>query len=160
MKWLYLIALVLLIAPCSAYGTYGVNVTSDTTVVSSSFLDIYIWALILVIGIFFLVLSNITTKDTGAPLWALLSPFFLFAAAYFSSMLQRVEVIMCFNSNTGRYEILIENLVYHLDWIAIGLFGVLFIFSFINMWYVLTKNPVEKPNRKEIYGNGEDSSRE
>ena len=160
MKWLYLIALVLLISPCSAYGTTGVNVTSDTTVVSSNFLDIYIWALILIVGIFFLVLSNLTSKETGAPIWALLSPFFLFSAAYFSSMLQRVEVIMCFNSNTGQYEILIENFIYHLDWIAVGLFGILFIFSFINMWYILTKKPLERTKRSDLYGDRTSSDTE
>jgi len=158
MKWLRLIALLLLIIPCSAYSS--INVTVDTNVVNSPYLDVWIWVIIVVLGIFFLVLSNLTTKDTGAPLWAIIAPFFTFASAYFSTKLQYINSEIFYDASTNTYRVITEHFVYHLDWIAIGLLGAVFILSFINMWFILTKKPVEKPQRQEILGNGEDNNRE
>lgn len=148
MKWVHLIALLLLIVPC---GASSVNVTVNTSVMDSNYLDVGIWIVILLLGIFFFVLSNLTTKDTGAPLWALIAPFFTFAAMYFSTMLQYVQVTTYYDSGIDTYRSVTEHFIYHLDWIGVGLLGVLFIFSFINTWYILSKSPVEKPQRDEVF---------
>ena len=153
-----LIAILLLVGTCSAYSS--VNVTADTTVVNSPYLEVGIWVIIVGLGVFFFVLSNITTKETGAPIWALLAPFFTFASAYFSTKLQYIMATTYYDTSANTYRVITEHFVYHLDWIATCLLGILFIFSFINMWYILTKAPVERPNRKEIYGSGENNNRE
>lgn len=157
MKLVYLIALMLLIVPC---GASSVDVTVNTSVINSNYLEIGIWIIILLLGVFFLVASNITTKETGAPLWALIAPFFTFAAAYFSTMLQYIQVTTYYDSTADTYRVVTEHFIYHLDWMATGLLGLLFVFSFVNMWYILTKKPIERPTRNEMFGSGESTARE
>jgi hypothetical protein len=149
------ILLAMLCTPCFAISS-NVNVSADTTVVNATGLDIGLWYFITIIGIALFVLSHVTPVES-APIWAILSPFFTFASMYFSTQLQYTYVTTYFDSTTSFYYTALQTFTYHMDWAAVGVLGVMFVFSFLNMWYILTRNPVERPgknlNRSGMYDN-------
>jgi len=122
------------------------NITVDTTVVNSTYLNVEIWMMIFVIGLACMFLSHIPGWDKSNPIWACLSPFFTFATAWFSTSLQYTNTILL-SDNT----IILEHYIYHLDWMATGLLGVVFIFSCLNVAYVLSGRSIQKADRDEIY---------
>jgi hypothetical protein len=146
---LLLFLLILLVCNVSAANA-NVSVMVDTTIVNSTFLDVNIWMLILIIGLVCMFLSHIPGWDKSNPIWACLSPFFTFAAAWFSTSLQYTYT-NAFNLGDGTYGMILEHNIYHLDWIATGLLGIVFIFSCLNVAYVLSGRSIQKPNRDEIH---------
>jgi hypothetical protein len=146
---LFIVVLGLLVGIAGAANA-NVSVAVDTTVVNSTFLDVNIWMLILVIGLITMFLSHIPNWDKTNPIWACLSPFFTFTALWFSTSLQYTYT-NAFNLGGGTYGMILEHNIYHLDWIAVGLLGVVFIFSCLNVAYVLSGRSVQKPSRDEIY---------
>ena len=148
--FLLLILLIILVGTVSAVNT-NVSVTVDTTVVNSPYLDVNVWELILLLGLVTMFLSHIPGWDKTNPIWACLSPFFTFTALWFSNSIQYVHVNDYYNNATGNYNIVLEHFIYHLDWIAVGLLGVVFVFSCINVAYVLSGKSITKPSRDEIY---------
>jgi len=142
-KLLFIISLILMVGISSA-----ANITVDTTVVNSTYLNVEIWMMIFIIGLACMFLSHIPGWDKSNPIWACLSPFFTFAAAWFSTSLQYVNTIILSDDS-----IILEHYIYHLDWMAIGLLGVVFIFSCLNVAYVLSgkSTSVQKPTRDEIH---------
>lgn len=159
MKKTYGILLILLVtfllSPVSAYTAQAtpptVYSTVDTTIVNSPYLDVNIWILILLLGVLFFIMSRTPYFDNGTrAVWALLCPFFTLGAAYFSSMLQYTSTTTFYNQTANTVQVISEHFIYHLDWLAVGLLGILFIFSFINAWAVLMEKPVEKPTKEEF----------
>lgn len=144
-----LLGFVLLIGTvCASSNT--TNVTVDTTVINTPYLDVTIWILMLLLGIMFLVLSHIPSMDRSSAIWAVLAPFFTFTATFFSRTLQYTNTEIFYDS--GTYKVVTEYSIYHLDWLAVGVLGVLFLFSFINVFYVASRKPITKPQAKEVYG--------
>jgi len=145
-KPLFLIPLLLLIQSVSAVPT---NATISTTIIDTQYLDLEIWMLIVLLGFGFLILSNVRAEwNSNAPLWALISPFFLFPAAYFTLQIQTMSYIASMDSS-GVIHMVIQQTVYHPEWLAIVL-GIMFILSVINLFYILTRKAVVKPTRKEL----------
>lgn len=140
-QFLFIISLILIVGISSA-----ANITVDTTVVNSTYLDAGIWMLIFIIGLICMFLSHIPGWDKSNPIWACLAPFFTFAAAWFSTSLQYTNTILLSDDS-----VILEHYIYHLDWMAIGLLGVVFIFSCLNVVYVLSGRSVQKSTRDEIY---------
>ncbi len=138
---LFIISLILIVGVSSA-----ATVTVDTTVVNSTYLNVEIWMMIFIIGLVCMFLSHIPGWDKSNPIWACLSPFFTLAAAWFSTSLQYTNTILL-SDNT----IILEHYIYHLDWAAVGLLGIVFIFSCLNVAYVLSGRSVQKAGREEIH---------
>lgn len=135
----------------------SVNASVDTNVIDSTFLDVDIWVLITVSGWALFVLSQLTTRDTGNAIWACLCPFFTFASAWFSVFLQRTQVDISYDSVNDVYNVLSEHFIFHLDWLAVGLFGIIFIFSVLNWIHVIfvkREGKKEFASREDVYGPG------
>ena len=126
-------------------GVSALPVSVDTTIVNSTYLNVDIWMLILVIGLTCMFISHIPNWDKSAPIWACLSPFFTFAALWFSTSLQYTNTVVLSDNS-----IILEHYIYHLDWMAVGLLGIVFIFSCLNVAYVLSGNSIKKPGKEEI----------
>jgi hypothetical protein len=132
-----------------------VNTSVDTNVIDSTYLDVDIWMLLTVCGWVLFAVSQLTTRQTGNAIWASLCPFFTFASAWFSVFLQRTHVEIFYDSTTGVYNVLSEHFIFHLDWIAVGLFGIIFIFSAINWMHIIfakREGTKEVASREDIYG--------
>ncbi len=154
MKLIGIIFLLALIIPVTSA---TVNATVDTNVIDSTYLDVDIWMLITVAGWLLFALSQLTTRQTGNAIWASLCPFFTFASAWFSVFLQRTQIEINYDSTSGVYNVLSEHFVYHLDWLAVGIFGIIFIFSAINWMHVVfakREGTKEVTSREDIYGPG------
>ena len=134
----FLILILLMVGNVSA-------VTVDTTIVNSTYLDVTIWMMILLLGLICMFLSHIPNWDKTNPIWACLSPFFTFAALWFSTSLQYTNAVVFSNDS-----IVLQHYIYHLDWMAVGLLGIVFIFSCLNVAYVLSGNSIKKPGKEEI----------
>lgn len=146
-KLILLVALVLaLIQPVFA----GIdNTTITTTIIDTQYLDLTIWILIVLLGFGFLILSNIRAEwNKNAALWAIISPFFLFPSAYFALQIQTMSYVPTVDG-AGEVHVAIQQTVYHPEWLALVI-AIMFIFSVINIFYILTRKPVEKPTRKEL----------
>lgn len=155
MRLVFILLSMMILFPTIVSGS--VNASVDTNVIDSTFLDVDIWVLITVSGWALFVLSQLTTRDTGNAIWACLCPFFTFASAWFSVFLQRTQVDISYNSVNGVYNILSEHFVFHLDWLAVGLFGIIFIFSVLNLIHVIfvkREGKKEIASREDIYGPG------
>jgi len=155
MKLIPLLLLSILLIPIVSAAS--VNTSVDTNVIDSTFLDVDIWVLITVSGWALFVLSQLTTRDTGNAIWACLCPFFTFASAWFSVFLQRTQVDISYDSVNGVYNVLSEHFVFHLDWLAVGLFGIIFIFSVLNWIHVIfvkREGKKEFASKEDIYGPG------
>ena len=126
-------------------GVSALPVSVDTTIVNSTYLNVDIWMMVLVLGLVCMFLSHIPGWDKTNPIWACLSPFFTFAALWFSTSLQYTNTVVLSDNS-----IILEHYIYHLDWMAIGLLGIVFIFSCLNVAYVLTGNSIKKPGKDEI----------
>jgi len=126
------------------------NTTMQTTIVDSPYLDINIWMLITLLGLGFMILSNFAKPEQNSALWAIIAPFFLGASAYFTLQLQYMAFVPVADSS-NQVHIFGEIVVFHPIWFALVM-GIVFIFSCINLFYILTKKPIEKPGREEIYG--------
>jgi len=125
------------------------NTTITTTIINTQYLDLTIWILIVLLGFGFLILSNIHASwNANAALWALISPFFLFPAAYFSLQIQTMSYVPTLDAD-GAIHVAIQQTVYHPEWLALVL-AIMFILSVINLFYILTRKAVEKPSRKEL----------
>lgn len=125
------------------------NTTITTTIINTQYLDLTIWILIVLLGFGFLILSNIRASwNANAALWALISPFFLFPAAYFSLQIQTMSYVPTLDAS-GAIHVAIQQTVYHPEWLALVL-AIMFILSVINLFYILTRKAVEKPSRKEL----------
>ena len=125
------------------------NTTISTTIINTQYLDLTIWILIVLLGFGFLILSNIQTEwNKNAALWAIIAPFFLFPAAYFSLQIQTMSYVPTVDSD-GVIHVAIQQTVYHPEWLALVL-GIMFILSVINIFYILTRKAVVKPSRKEL----------
>jgi hypothetical protein len=143
-KQIVLISLLLfLVLPASALTSIS------TSVIETSYLSLDIWIWLVLFGFGFMILSNMTTPEQNNVLWALIAPFFMFPAAYFASMLQEVTKVSNFNTTSNMTDFSISISVYHIDWLAY-LLGLMFIFSFINVLYIATKKPIEKPTQNEL----------
>jgi hypothetical protein len=152
-----LIGIVFLLALIIPVASATVNATVDTNVIDSTYLDVDIWMLITVAGWLLFALSQLTTRQTGNAIWASLCPFFTFASAWFSVFLQRTQIEINYDSTSGVYNVLSEHFVYHLDWLAVGVFGIIFIFSAINWMHVVfakREGAKEVTSREDIYGPG------
>ena len=140
-----IIAWLLFILPVSAATA---NSTIVTTIIDTPYLDYSIWLLILLLGLGFLILSNIAQPNQGSALWALIAPFFLWSAAYFSLMIQTMSYVPTIGTD-GLVYITIQQTVYHPEWLALVL-GIISILSTINVFYILTKKAIQKPTRAEL----------
>jgi hypothetical protein len=120
----------------------------NTSIVNTPYIDINIWYFITIMGLLLMFISNITTKEQNAPLWALLAIFFTFPSAYFANMLSRTTIAQS-TASDGSVSVAIQQTVFHPEWLNVIL-GIVFVFSFINVWYILTKKPIEKPTRQEF----------
>jgi len=152
-----LIGIIFLLALIIPVASATVNATVDTNVIDSTYLDVDIWMLITVAGWLLFALSQLTTRQTGNAIWASLCPFFTFASAWFSVFLQRTQIEINYDSTSGVYNVLSEHFVYHLDWLAVGVFGIIFIFSAINWMHVVfakREGTKEITSREDIYGPG------
>ena len=138
---LCLLCLLLLASPILAADTVS------TSVVDSPYIDINIWYFITFMGLLLMFISNITTKEQNAPLWALIAIFFTFPSAYFANMLSRTTIAQSVASD-GSVSVAIQQTVFHPEWLSY-LLGIIFVLSFLNIWYIWTRNPIEKPTRKE-----------
>jgi len=145
-KSLFLLPLLLLVQPAYA----ALNTTSiSTTIIDTQYLDLEIWMLIVLLGFGFLILSNVRADwNSNAPLWAIIAPFFLFPAAYFTLQIQTMSYVATVDAQ-GVVRVAIQQTVYHPEWLAIVL-GIMFILSVINLFYILTRKAVVKPTRKEL----------
>ncbi|MDD2246339.1 MAG: hypothetical protein PHC39_04575 [Proteiniphilum sp.] len=123
------------------------NTTINTAVVSSPYVDINIWYFITAIGLLLFLISNITTKEQNNSLWAVLCPFFTFPSMYFALNYCVTDVQQTWVNNTQ--QVMIQQTVYHPEWLAF-VFGVIFICSIINIWYVVTKEPIERQKKDNI----------
>lgn len=126
------------------------NTTISTTIIDTQYLDLTIWILIVLLGFGFLILSNIRTEwnANAASLWAVISPFFMFPAAYFALQIQTMSYVPTVDSD-GAVHVAIQQTVYHPEWLALVL-AIMFIFSIINFFYILTRKAVVKPTRREL----------
>ncbi len=152
-----LIGILLLFALIIPIASASVNASVDTNVIDSTYLDVDIWMLITVAGWILFAMSQLTTRQTGNAIWASLCPFFTFASAWFSVFLQRTQIEINYDSTSGVYNVLSEHFVYHLDWLAVGIFGIIFIFSAINWMHVVfakREGTKEVTSREDIYGPG------
>lgn len=162
MKRLLLIAVLLAMIVCPVLAAefdenYTVTGQIDTTPVNSPYIDAGLWFYITSIGFIALGLSYLPRKYGGS-LWAMISPLFLFASARFASMLQYTITSTYFEAATGtgvnaeldEWHLLLDYVVYHVDWLAIVM-GIIFLLSFINMWYILSRKTIEKPSRRNNY---------
>ena len=131
------------------------NTTISTTIINTQYLDLQIWLLIVLLGFGFLILSNIRTEwNANAALWAIIAPFFLFPAAYFSLQIQTMSYVPTVDA-AGAVHVAIQQTVYHPEWLALVL-AIMFLFSIINIFYILTRKAVVKPSRREL-DTGEDT---
>lgn len=125
------------------------NTTISTTIINTQYLDLTIWILIVLLGFGFLILSNIHAEwNANAALWAIIAPFFLFPAAYFTLQIQTMSYVPTVDG-AGEVHVAIQQTVYHPEWLALVL-GIMFLFSIINIFYILTRKAVVKPTRKEL----------
>jgi hypothetical protein len=141
-KILSLLFLLLIISPVIAVDSV------KTSIVSTPYIDISIWYFITIMGLLLMFVSNITSKEQNAPLWALLAIFFTFPSAYFANMLSRTTIAQS-TASDGTVSVAIQQTVFHPEWLNVIL-GIVFVLSFINVWYIWTKKPIEKPTRQEI----------
>ena len=149
MKSKHLLLLLILLACITFASAAEVNVTVDTPVVNTPYISEGLWIMITLLGLGFMILANITVKNTGAAIWALISPFFMIASAYFASNIEHVEVTTVYDSATGTFNVLSQHFVYHVDWFA-QIMGIMFVLSFINMWYIwLVRIPAITAAKKE-----------
>jgi hypothetical protein len=145
-KLVFFLLLLFLIQPVLA--DVG-NTSITTTIIDTQYLDLEIWTLIVLLGLGFLILSNVRAEwNTNAALWAIIAPFFLFPSAYFSLQIQTMSYVATVDS-LGQVRVAIQQTVYHPEWLAIVL-AIIFIFSIINIFYILTRNAVVKPTRREL----------
>ena len=121
------------------------NASISTTIIDTPYLDFNIWLLITLLGLGLLILSNITSKEQNSALWAVLCPFFTFPAMRFALMIQTMSYVP-FVDSSNVVHISIQQTVFHPEWLAFIL-GVVFIISLVNIWYILTKKPVERQER-------------
>lgn len=125
------------------------NTTISTTIINTQYLDLTIWILIVLLGFGFLILSNIRAEwNANAALWAIISPFFLFPSAYFALQIQTMSYVPTVDSG-GAVHVAIQQTVYHPEWLALVL-AIMFLFSIINIFYILTRKAVVKPSRREL----------
>lgn len=150
MKYTPFILLVFLMAIIPSVSAEVNNATIVTTVINTPYLDMTIWVFIVLLGLGFMILSNITTKDQNNALWALISPFFMWPSAYFATMIQTMSYVPVADAN-NIVHITIQQTVFHPEWLAIVL-GIISLFSTINVYYILTKKPFERESRDNIYG--------
>jgi hypothetical protein len=127
------------------------NTTISTTIINTQYLDLTIWILIVLLGFGFLILSNIRAQwnsQSSQALWALIAPFFLFPAAYFTLQIQTMSYVPTLDAE-GAVHVAIQQTVYHPEWLALVL-GIMFLFSIINFFYIITRKAVVKPSRSEL----------
>jgi hypothetical protein len=125
------------------------NTTISTTIINTQYLDLTIWILIVLLGFGFLILSNIRAEwNANAALWAIIAPFFLFPSAYFALQIQTMSYVPTVDSG-GAVHVAIQQTVYHPEWLALVL-AIMFIFSVINVFVIVTRKAVIKPTRKEL----------
>ena len=138
------LALLTLLQPVSA-----INSTINTSIVNSPYLSVNLWVFITCIGLFFMVLSNLTSPEQNNSLWALIAPFFIFASAYFALMMQTTTITQNIDTS-GLVTVAIQQTVYHPEWLA-AIMGIVFLCSIVNVWFVMTRKPIERPTQDEIF---------
>ena len=135
-------------------GLLDVNTTVYSSVadliVNTPYLDVEVWKLITLLGLGFLILSNLTTKEQNNVLWALIAPFFLFPSAWFALQLNspRFTAYVVDNS-TVRLQT--TNIIFHPEWLAFVM-GVIWVLSLINLWMIFIKKPMERTTKQEFMG--------
>ena len=133
--------------------------SSSDSILSTPFVDFNLWILITLLGLGFLILSNITKPDQNPALWAIISPLFLFPSAYFSLMLRQSFVVSTLvDEGTGvgaidEIHVHISNLMTHPEWLCV-IMSIITILSFVNIWFIITKKPIEKTKKEEFVGGG------
>ncbi len=126
--------------------------TSDL-VLSTPYLDFNLWVLITLLGLGFLVLSNLCNENQAPKLWAIIAPWFIGPSAYFTLFLRKTSVTTYFN-NTAELHVNSVNIITHPEWLCVVMSFVLVI-SFVNIWMHLAKKPMEKSKKEEVVGKGE-----
>lgn len=143
-----------LISTVFAESIIDTNMTSlnsvNDIVVNTPYLDTNLWILITLLGLGFLILSNIAGKDQAATLWAIIAPLFLLPSAYFCTMMSTASTAVNYYGINQTFVQRI-NIITHPEWLALVM-GVIFIISLVNIWMVATKNPIEKTKKEEFMG--------
>ena len=141
-KVIGILLLLFLISPVIAADTV------NTSIVSSPYIDINIFFFIVILALLFLFISNVTTPEQNAPLWALIALFFAFPAAYFANMISRTTIAQT-TASDGTLSVAIQQTVFHPEWLSY-LLGLIFIISLVNVFYIWTKKPIEKPKSEDF----------
>ena len=122
------------------------NTTISTIIVNTPYLEYNIWVWLLLLGFGFLILSHLTNKDQMNSLWAMIAPPFLITAAYFANMIAITQTDVTFVNSTPI--VAINTVVTPQSWLAYFL-GIWFVASLISMFYIWTKKPIEKTDKKD-----------
>lgn len=144
--------LLLCCTPVFAEMDTGVTVYGNTTdiVVTSPYVNENLWFIITILGLIFLVLSNIVAKDQNPVLWAIISPILLFWSLWTSSGISSTYLIS--NFGTTEAHVNAVNIVAPQTGLTI-IMGIIFILAAVNLWYCATNKPMEKTPQAEFTGN-------
>jgi hypothetical protein len=107
--------LLLLVLPASADLN---NTVIQTTVVSTPYLDTTIWILVTLLGLGFLILSNLAKPDQNPALWAIIAPFFIGPASYFSLQVGSTAFVPYLDDSMVMH-VSIEEVAFHIEWMAV-----------------------------------------
>lgn len=125
-------------------------ISTTDLVMSTPFIDFSLWVFITLLGVGFLILSNICKEEQAPKLWAILSPLFFGPSTYFTLFLRKTVVTTYFNSSSELH-VNAVNVITHPEWLCV-LMAIITVISCVNLWMALSKKPIEKTRKEEFLG--------